>query len=70
MTTDRLIQLAESCSAVRSSIGRLLLSAEGSEERSTAVEAYERSLRELLSRAREEEAGLYLEVAGQLTSSS
>ena len=67
MPTDRLIQLAESCSSVRSSIGRCLLSAEGSEERSAAVETYRRSLRELLRQARDEEAGLYLEVAGELS---
>jgi len=68
MTTDRLIQLAESCSSVRSSIGRLLLSAESSEERGAAAESYRRALRELLHHAREEEAGLFLEVAGQLSS--
>jgi len=68
MTTDRLIQLAESCSSVRSSIGRLLLSAEGSPERSDAAETYRRSLREFLRQAREEEAGLFLEVAGELSS--
>ncbi len=68
MATDRLIQLAESCSSVRSSVGRLLLAAEGSEERSAAVDTYRRSLRELLRQAREEEAGLFLEVAGELSS--
>ena len=68
MTTDRLINLAESCSFVRSSIGRLLLTAEGSEERSAAADAYRRSLHDLLRNAREEEAGLFLEVAGELSS--
>ena len=68
MTTDRLIHLAESCSAVRSAIGRLLLSGEGTEERAAAAETYRRALRELLRSAREEEAGLFLEVAGELSS--
>ena len=66
MTNERLIHLAESCSAVRSSIGRMLLSEESSEERLAAADAYRRSLRKLLRLAREEECGVFLEVAGEL----
>ena len=68
MTNVRLIQLAESCSAVRSSIGRLLLSDDTSDDRVAALEAYRRSLREMLRVAREEECGVFLEVAGELSS--
>jgi hypothetical protein len=66
MSQVNLIALAESCSGVRSSIGRMLLAAEGAPERAAATEAYRRSLRELLRLAREEECGMYLEVAGEL----
>ncbi len=68
MTHDRLIALAEECSAVRAAIGRLLLAHDGSDERQDARDAYRRSLRELLRVAREEECGLFLEVAGELSS--
>ncbi len=67
MTNDRLITLAEACSSVRSSIGRMLLSEETSEERMEALETYRRSLRTLLRLAREEECGVFLEVAGELS---
>ena len=67
MTNDRLIHLAEACTAVRSSIGRMLLSEELSDERTAAVETYRRSLRALLQVAREEECGVFLEVAGELS---
>ena len=67
MTNERLITLAESCSAVRASIGRMLLSDEQSEVREEAARAYRASLRELMQRAREEECGLFLEVAGELS---
>jgi len=66
MPNDRLIHLAESCSAVRASIGRMLLSEETSEERLAAADSYRRSLRTLLRLAREEECGVFLEVAGEL----
>jgi hypothetical protein len=66
MTNDRLIHLAEACSSVRASIGRMLLSEESSEEQLAAAEAYRRSLRSLLRLAREEECGVFLEVAGEL----
>ena len=68
MTNDRLIHLAEACSSVRSSIGRMLLSAETTDERVAALETYRRSLRTLLQLAREEECGVFLEVAGELSS--
>ena len=69
MTNERLIQLAESCSAVRASIGRMLLSDEASEQRAEATDCYRDSLRELLRVAREDECGLFLEVAGELSAS-
>ncbi len=68
MTNDRLITLAESCSAVRASIGRMLLAGELTEERAEAREAYRAALRMLLRAAREEECGMYLEIAGELSS--
>jgi hypothetical protein len=63
-----LIALAESCSAVRAALGRMLLAAEDSPERAAAADAYRRALTTLLRTAREEECGLYLEVAGELAS--
>jgi hypothetical protein len=67
MTNERLIHLAEACSSVRSSIGRMLLSEEMSDERVAALETYRRSMRMLLQLAREEECGVFLEVAGELS---
>ncbi len=67
MTNERLITLAESCSAVRASIGRMLLADEGSETREQAARNFRNALRELMRRAREEECGLFLEVAGELS---
>jgi len=61
-----LIALAEACSAVRSALGRMLLAADESPERNAAAESYRRALTSLLRTAREEECGLYLEVAGEL----
>jgi len=67
MTNERLIHLAEACSDVRAAIGSMLLAAELSEESLDATEGYRRSLRLLLRLAREEECGVFLEVAGELT---
>lgn len=61
-----LIALAESCSAVRGALGRMLLAADDSPERNAAAESYRRALTALLRTVREEECGLYLEVAGEL----
>jgi hypothetical protein len=61
-----MIALAEACSAVRAALGRMLLAAEDSPERAAAQESYRRALTTLLRTAREEECGLYLEVAGEL----
>lgn len=66
MSHVNLVALAESCSAVRASIGRMLLREEDSPEREAAAEQYRRALRALLRVAREEECGIYLEVAGEL----
>jgi len=61
-----MIALAEACSAVRAALGKMLLSADDSPERVAAHESYRRALTTLLRTAREEECGLYLEVAGEL----
>jgi hypothetical protein len=68
MSQSNLIALAESCSAVRAAIGKMLLTAEGGREREAADENCRRALKQLLRLAREEECGLYLEVAGELAS--
>ncbi len=68
MSQNNLIALAECCSGVRASIGRMLLTSEDSTERREAAESYRRTLRSLLRLAREEDAGLYLEIAGELAS--
>ncbi len=67
MSQSNLVALAESCSAVRASIGRMLLSADDSPERAAGAERYREALKALLRIAREEEYGIYLEVAGELT---
>ena len=67
MSQDRLIHLAESCSAVRASIGRMLLTPENDRNRDDVVASYRQALRSLLQAAREEECGLFLEVAGELS---
>ena len=67
MSQDRLIRLAESCSAVRASIGRMLLTPETEPGRDDVVAEYRAALRSLLREAREEECGLFLEVAGELS---
>ncbi len=66
MAQANLLVLAESCSAVRASIGRMLMAAEDSPERAAAADRYRRSLKALLRAARAEEYGIYLEVAGEL----
>ena len=63
MSSERLILLAESCGALRASIGRMLLSDQGSADQAAAEEAYRATLRELLHQAREGHAALFLEVA-------
>ena len=67
MSQSRLIHLAECCTSVRANIGRMLLTAEGTQARADATEDYRESLKELLRVAREEECGLFLEVAGELS---
>ena len=67
MPSDNLIRMAESCSVVRRSIGRLLLTPENSTERAAAEEAYKRSARALLLSVRAEECALFLEAAGELS---
>jgi hypothetical protein len=66
MSQSNLIALAESCSALRTAIGRMLLAEAESAERKIALATYGRELRRLLRVAREQECGLYLEVAGEL----
>ncbi len=66
MSQNNLITLAEACSAVRSALGRMLLAPEDSPERAAAAETYRAALRRLLRAAREEECGVYLEIAGEL----
>lgn len=67
MASDNLIRLAESCSAVRRAIGRVLLTPEGSPERLEAEAAYQEVLRGMLRHVREEECALLLEAAGELS---
>jgi uncharacterized protein YbgA (DUF1722 family) len=66
MASERLILLAESCSALRASIGRMLLADRGSVEHAAAAEGYDQALRDLLRHARQEELAVYLEVAGDV----
>lgn len=67
MSSENLIRMAESCSIVRRSIGRVLLLPDGAPARSEAEEQYRASLRDLLRLVREEECALYLEAAGELS---
>lgn len=66
MSSENLIRMAESCSVVRRSIGRVLLSPEESDARTEAAEQYRAALRELLRVVREEECAIFLESAGEL----
>jgi hypothetical protein len=67
MSNDNLIRMAESCSVVRRSIGRVLLAPESSPQRAEAEAQYQAALRELLRIARDEECALFLEAAGELS---
>lgn len=69
MPSENLIRLAESCSAVRHAIGRMLLAVPGSDARADAEASYRESLRTLLGLVREEECGMLLEAAGELSKS-
>ena len=60
------IALAEECSRVRAAVGRMLLAPDDSPERVAAEKAYRGHLRKLLRLAREEECGMYLEIAGEI----
>jgi len=68
MSKANLIALAEACSRVRGSIGRMLLAADGSPEQIDAGNVYRSSLEDLLRVVREEQCGLYLEIAGEFAS--
>lgn len=66
MASDELIRMADSCGAVRRSIGRVLMTPDGSEERVAAEERFRDELRVLLRHVREQECSLLLEAAGEL----
>ena len=66
MSKDSLIALAAACSEVRTDIGRVLLAREATGPHDAASRRFEASLRELLRLVREEQCGMYLEVAGEL----
>jgi hypothetical protein len=66
MSQANQIALAEACSLVRGAVGKLLITQEDSPQRAAADGAYRKALAELLRIAREEECGLYLQVAGEL----
>ncbi len=66
MSDIDLIALAKSCSRVRTDIGRMLLTQDGSDNRVAAVERLEASLKALLRLARNGDCGLFLEIAGEL----
>ena len=61
-----LLALAKSCSRVRTDIGRMLLTQDGSDKRAVAVERLQASLKGLLRLARNGDCGLFLEIAGEL----
>ncbi len=63
---ETLFELAGSCTRVRSAIGQLMLAEHSVGDVSSARRDYRDSLRRLLVLAREEDCGLYLEVAGDL----
>jgi hypothetical protein len=66
MASDELIRMADRCGAVRRSIGRVLMSPDGSSERVAAEERFHEELRLLLRQVREQECALLLEAAGEL----
>ncbi len=72
MTTYQanLIALAGSCSQVRAAIGRMLLHEQDPAKSAAAGDLYRRSLRELLRHARDEECGLFLQVASEVGAST
>jgi hypothetical protein len=65
-TQANLIALAEACSRVRRDVGALFMAPEGSAQRDGAEAHLRESLRRLLEEAREEDTGLFLEVAAQM----
>ena len=69
MPSENLVRMAESCSAVRHGIGRMLLAPPDSDARAAAELDYRRALRDLLRHVREAECGLLLEAAGELSRS-
>lgn len=66
MSQANQIALAEACTNVRSAIGKVLLTRDETPERIAADAAYRRALEDLLRIVREDECGLYLQVAGEL----
>lgn len=65
-TQANLIALAEACSRVRRDVGALFMAPEGTVQREAAEAQLRESLRRLLEEAREEDTGLFLEVAAGL----
>lgn len=63
---ETLFELAGSCTRVRSAIGQLMLAEHAVGDLSNARRDYRDSLRRLLTLARNEDCGLYLEVAGEI----
>lgn len=61
-----LLRLADACSRVRKDVGHLFLTTDESPERVKAQKELRRSVRGLLEAAREEDVGLFLEVAAQV----
>ena len=61
-----LIAVAEACSHVRRDVGRLFMTRDGTDAREQANRKLRASLRALLRRAKDEDCGLFLEVASEL----
>lgn len=61
-----LLRLADACSRVRKDVGHLFLTTDESAERVKTQKELRRSIRSLLEAAREEDVGLFLEVAAQI----
>ena len=67
MESDELIRLAESCSQLRASIGRMLLTGQTNpDDLERAQQVYRRSLRKMLEHARRADCATFLEVAGEV----
>ena len=64
MPDPQLIALARSCSRLRTDIGRMLMAKDDSSDRVDADERLHESLRDLLRLARDQDFGLFLEIAG------